>query len=243
MAVSVGAVYTAQLAYLGREAVSSVGRTRAASVFGTDNVKLPDGLGTDAFSQTRISLSTADAKNHLTFAVAAGNAILDALNSLQSLAELADHRSLVSPSTALLTGSGTRVSQLNIDAQAKIIIDRIDALVATTQVRSANLISSSFGNARIQTSRYGGSISVLPQPLDSTGLGIANLDFLTDSGIDTAKSAIENARAVAGTRVGRLKSLHSALSGNDLFADGITAIIANSNSSVLPRGSVVNVTA
>ncbi len=243
LAVSVGAVYTAQLALLGRDAVSSVSRTTSSKEIGSDTVRLPDGLRSDPFSAVRIGLSTADAKTHLAFAIAAGNTIVDALETLKSLADLANHRSLVSPSTALLVDNGTRASRLNIEAQAGLIVQRIDTLVNSAQFRSANLISSSHGNVRIQTTRYGGSLSIVPQPLDSVGLGIANLDFLTDDGVDNAIGAIGTARSLAGVRFDRLKSLHSALGSNDLFTSTIIEIIANSTSNVLPRGSVVNVTA
>ena len=149
----------------------------------------------------------------------------------------------MSPSTALTVDNGTRVSRLNLEAQAELIVGRIDTLVSSTQFRSANLVSSSHGHVRIQTTHYGGSLSIIPQPLDSVGLGIGGLNFLTNQGVDNALGAINTARSLAGVRVDRLKSLESALTNNDLFASNIIEIIANSSSNVLPRGSVVNVTA
>ena len=243
MVASVGAVYTAQLALRGRDAISAVGRSASAREIGSETVRLPDGLRSDPFADVRVGLSTADARTHLAFAIAAGNTIVDALDTLKRVAELADHASLVSPSTALTVDNGTRVSRLNLEAQAELIIERIDTLVSSTQFRSANLVSSSHGHVRIQTTHYGGSLSIIPQPLDSVGLGIGGLNFLTNQGVDNALGAINTARSLAGVRVDRLKSLESALTNNDLFASNIIEIIANSSSNVLPRGSVVNVTA
>jgi hypothetical protein len=243
LVASVGAVYTAQLALLGRDAISAVGRGASAKEIGSDTVRLPDGLRSGPFSDVRIGLNTADAQTHLAFAIAAGNTIIDALETLKRVADLADHASLVSTSTALTVDNGTRVSRLNLEAQAGLIVGRIDTLVNSAQFRSANLISSSHGQVRIQTTHYGGSLGIIPQPLDSIGLGIGGLNFLTDQGVDNAAGAINTARSLAGVRVDRLKSLQSALGNNDLFASNITDIIANSSSNVLPRGSVVNVTA
>ena len=244
MTASLGAVSAAQFALQGREALTSLAKGASVSArLGTDTVRLPNGLRPGAFSETRIGLNTKDARNALTFALAAGRTILDALGTLEKIAALADHPSLVNPNFNLLVDDGTRLSRLNIDAQAGLIIGRIDILVATTKFRSANFLSSSGGNINIQTSRYGGSINVIPQPLDSVGLGIANLDFLTDDGVNAAVSAIDQALRIAGVRIDRLATLHSALNNPDVFASGITDIISNATSDVLPRGSAVNLVA
>lgn len=144
-----------------------------------NSLELPKGLRPDPFSSSRVVLSVVDVTSALGLAITAGNAILGALESLKSSFAIADHESLVSSSTNLLTGDGTRVSRLNIQSLARRVIDQIDSLVESTEFKYARLISSKGGNVTLQTSACGGSLAIAPHPLDSKGLGIAKLNLLT----------------------------------------------------------------
>lgn len=124
----------------------------------------PKGLRPDPFSSSRVVLSVVDVTSALGLAITAGNAILGALESLKSSFAIADHESLVSSSTNLLTGDGTRVSRLNIQSLARRVIDQIDSLVESTEFKYARLISSKGGNVTLQTSACGGSLVIAPHP-------------------------------------------------------------------------------
>ncbi len=239
MAFSAGAISATNIAFDGRNALDSISiLSRTGSI---RSLALPKGLESGPFASSRIVLSFEDVTSALALAITAGNGILGALRSLKSAFAVANHDSLVSPSTNLLIDGGTRVSRLNIQALAHRVIDQINSLVETTEFKYARLISSKGGDITLQTSAYGGSIVIISQPLDSAGLGIDVLDLLSDKGVDAAIVAINRAVALAGTRLDRLTSLRDALGKPNPFSSQLAALLSSGQSSVLPRGSLVNV--
>jgi len=85
-------------------------------------------------------------------AVNAATGIVEALVHLKSAVGVASNTALVRTETNLLTGGKeTRVSALNIQAQARILLQRIDKLVAASAIGNANLLSSRSSALRLQT--------------------------------------------------------------------------------------------
>ncbi len=256
MALSVDAVYALQIAQEARKALASLRAGKGGrGDFGADSVALADGLAPGPFEKVRVVLSVKEAETHLKLAIAAGNTILGALESLQSAISIADHTSLVSPDTGLTVGGlrlsrvspGTslsneamRVSLINLHSEVNLAVRRVDALVGDAGFAGANLISSTGGNVSLQTPSFGGSVDIAPQPLDSAGLGLRGLNLLTDIGVRRAAVTVDKAIKVAALRLGRLAELREALSRPDPSSTGIAEILSRARSSVLPRGSVVN---
>ncbi len=256
LALSVDAVSALQIAQEARKALASLRAGKGGrGDFGAGSLALADGLAPGPFEKVRVVLSVKEAETHLKLAIAAGNIILGALESLQSAISIADHTSLVSPDTGLTVGGlrvsrispGTsqsieamRVSLINLDSEVNLAVRRVDALVADAGFAGANLISSAGGNVSLQTPSFGGSVDITPQPLDSAGLGLRGLNLLTDIGVRRAAVAVDKAIKVATLRLGRLAELREALSRPHPFSTGAAQILARGRSSVLPRGSLVN---
>ncbi len=243
MAASIDAVSTVPTVLEAQRALDTL-RTRNGTPgdFGPISLALADGLAPGPFAAVRIVLSVKEVDTLLKLAIAAGNTILGALESLRADIAIADHTSLVSPG-AQLTIDGMRVSRVNLDSEVNLAVRRIDALVKDTGFAGANLISSTAGNVSLQTAAFGGSVSITPQPLDSAGLDLENLDLLTDSGVQGAGVAVDKAVKLATLRIGRLKELQTVLADPNPFSTGAAEILARGTSSVLPRGSVVNLRA
>ena len=256
MALSVDAVSALQIAQEARKALASLRSGRGArGDFGVRSLALADGLAPGPFEKVRVVLSVKEAETHLKLAIAAGNVILGALESLQSAISVAGHTSLVSPDTGLTLGGLTdsrfipgtglrieemRVSLINLDSEVNLAVRRVDALAANAGFAGANLISSAGGNVSLQTPSFGGSVDIAPQPLDSAGLGLRGLNLLTDIGVRRAAIAVDKAIKLATLRLGRLAELREVLSRPDPFSAAAAQILARGRCSVVPRGSVVN---
>ncbi len=243
MALSVDAVSALQIAQEARKALASLRSGKGGrGNFGARSLALADGLAPGPFEKVRVVLSVKEAETHLKLAIAAGNTVLGALESLRSAISIADHASLVSPGTGLII-TGMRVSLINLDSEVKLAVRRVDALVADAGFAGANLISSAGGNVSLQTPSFGGSVDIAPQPLDSAGLGLRGLNLLTDIGVRRAAVAVDKAIKLATLRLGRLAELREALSHPDPSSTGVAEILARGRSSVVPRGSLVNLSA
>jgi hypothetical protein len=240
LSVGAGAIATAQATFDVRYTVSQVVRPPSiGKVTGTNTLALPGGVTIGRFAEVKVGLSTENAKAAFLLGVAAGDAIVFALKSLRSMVALADHKSLVSPSTALFIDQ-TRISRLTRQSESNVLISEIDRLVAATTYKRANLIAEGAPNIRIQTSAYGGIIEISPQPLDSFGLGIAGLDLLSDAGVVQAVVAVDRAIHLADFRLDRLKRVSNALANIDVFSSELARLLSNGQSNALPRGSIVN---
>ncbi len=213
----------------------------AAAVFGrVPSLKLSDGLAPGRFSEVRVVLGAADAKKALGLAIISANAILGALNALVSEAKLAGNEPLVSPFTGLEIG-GTRISHLNLNADTNRALAMIDSLVASTEFKNANFISSTGANINVKTSRFGGSIRVAPQPMDSVGLNLSAISLMSADQANDALARINAAINQATTRIGNLESLQRAIGSGNFMAQNLSSIIYATSGNGLPRGSLVDI--
>jgi hypothetical protein len=203
-------------------------------------VTLDNQLAPNIFSEARIVLGGAQAQTALSLAVLSGHGIVAALKALQSSAALAGHESLVSPLTNL-TISGTRISRLNLHSDANRALSLIDNLVQQSEFANANFISSNGANIQLKTTRFGGSINIAPQPLNSAGLNLKNINLLTQAGAEDAAARLQLAINSATRRVGSLGALQQALTNSDFTGAALSALISNISGDGLPVGSLVNV--
>ncbi|MEK9753133.1 MAG: hypothetical protein VW338_07990, partial [Rhodospirillaceae bacterium] len=169
-----------------------------------------------------------------------GNGIVGLLKALKSSAELPGHKSLVSNLTDL-TINGTRILRLNLHVDTNRTISLIDGLVAKSGHKNANLISSYSPNMRISKTRFGGSIDVAPQPLDSTGLNLVDITLLTYIGADDALSRIETDINTEARRGGSQVSLQRAIALGNFSDQMLSSLVASLRGDGLPLETLVNI--
>jgi len=220
----------------GQSVVSARGFGAAGRV---NALKLDQRLRTSPFEDSRIVLSGPSSQSAIAIAISAGKGIVNALHQLNLTAKLATHDSLVAP-LAGLTIDGTRVSRLNVHSIVNQTLAQIDRLVAQSELNNANFISSSSGGITISTSRFGGRIGIVPQPLDTTGLNLRGLNLLTQENAETAVSRIESAINLATLRVSRLESLRTAVGSSNFTTAALESVIIGAGGGSLPSGSLVN---
>lgn len=192
------------------------------------------------FIETRVALNRADSRAALNLSVTAGTGIVSALYDLRDGFELAAS-SLTNPNVNLLDGDGSRVSVLNIQAQADILLNAIDRLVEAAEVGGANLISSSGRPTHLQTTAFGGGANILPQPLDSAGLGLDALNLLDVGGVHDGLAAVNNAIVVAQQRLQSLQILQQVVGGSATFNSQFLASALSDFGAASPdRGTLVD---
>ncbi len=202
--------------------------------------QLDEKLIPSPFADVRIVLSEPDTKTALSIAIMSGNSIIGALNGLKSSAELAQHESLVSNLTELSIGK-TRISRLNLDVDTNRALLLIDSLVAKSEIANANFISSTSPNIRIKTTRFGGALDVMPQPLDSVGLGLRNIRLLTTASAEDAEARLRAAINTATRRTQGLETLQRAIASGNFLSQNLITLIYQTSGDGLPTGTLVNI--
>ena len=218
-------------------------------------IQLDNQLIPSRFADVQIILSGKDSKTALSIAIISANKIIGALNGLKSSAKLAKHESLVSNLTNLqisLTRVSrlylltdwrlglTRVSRLNLNVDTNRALQLIDGLVSKSEVANANFISSTGPNIRINTTRFGGTLDVMPQPLDSLGLGLRNVSLLTPLNASDAEARLTTAINTATRRTQGLETLQRAITGGSFLSQNLASLIYRTSGDGLPKGTLVN---
>lgn len=242
MALDIPSGQSVSFALAGTRAARQVSSASSLSLDAARARGLGEGITAGRFVERIVNVSTANAAQGLRQSAYAGAAIRGALRDLAGLAALAANDGLVANETFLLSGDGTRVSRGNIQTQLNRAIALIDNLVAASAIGSANFIDGTGPAIRVQTSRYGGNIAILPQGLDSASLGLRNLDVSSGADARVSQARLENAISVAGTRLNRLAQLQSALGQTNAFDQSLIAATADI-SGALPVGAFVNLSA
>ena len=202
-------------------------------------IQLDNQLIPSRFADVQIILSGKDSKTALAIAIISANKIIGALNGLKSSAKLAKHESLVSNLTNLQIEL-TRVSRLNLNVDTNRALQLIDGLVSKSEVANANFISSTSPNIRINTTRFGGTLDVMPQPLDSLGLGLRNLSLLTPLNASDAEARLTTAINTATRRTQGLETLQRAITGGSFLSQNLASLIYRTSGDGLPKGTLVN---
>ena len=244
MAAEISPASSLAVTRAGASALSSLRRSTFSRGFqGSENTAVTDGVSPGRFADVRVTLNRPVANRVVAIGVAVGNGVTSGLRDLRTAVELAGHSSLVSTETNLLNANGTRISVVNIQAQAGILLDRIDRLVESAAFRGVNIISSNSPTIRLQTTRFGGGVNIQAQALDRAGLGLENLDLLSVGGIKQTLARIEEAIVRADQRVDRLESLQRGLSGASASGQFLSNALGGFGSATLDRGALVNLIA
>jgi hypothetical protein len=197
-----------------------------------------------------VSLDATDARAALSAAIADARTILDTLGLLHAAVAEARTSSLVGQNVQL-TVDGTRISRLNIQAEARRALADINALVAASTRNGANFIASDARPIEVQTTRFGGAITLSPQPLDSFGLGlgapelsglVGGFKAVTDTEIEQAERALARARELASRRLLTLEGMEERLAFSSAAAQAVRTF-DQGTLTLFARGSVVDLIA
>ena len=241
LALEISSVSTAGFAASGARATVALSNRvpQSGITVASDAVFQPGGTSPGRFVEVRATLNRADSRTALDIAVAAGTGILSALKDLRRGFQLAGS-SLVNPSANIINGDGTRVSALNVQAQAKILLRAIDNLVETAEINGTNLISSKGRPVKLQTTAFGGSLRVQPQPLDSAGLGLDDINLIRVGGVNGALSAVGNAIIQAEGRLERLETLQRVSGGASFNRQFLANVVSGFGGSSPDRGTLID---
>lgn len=243
MAIDIAAVSSAGFAVGGRQTLSNLGALGGSARTTASRLGVPSEVLSSGETANPVTLSIADAQVALAKALVAGRGIAASLSALERALSVAANSSVVQPLAGVTVDLGTRVSRVNIQAVAGRVSEAIDTLVKASESSGANFISSFAEPIVIQTSAFGGSISVVPQPLDSAGLGILDLRTLSRLEATDAHARVGASVVVARNRLLNLESLQATLGFASRGAQNFSRVIGVSGSGILPSGSLVNLTA
>ena len=248
MADELFAISAASIASSGRQALNATARpVRTSTVLspaqaGTPGVfsgAAPSSATRTTDARTPADVSIADARTLVRSSLVAAGRILDTLNGLANTIGLVAESSLGSSIVNLQPG-GTRVSGLNIQAEAGRTIAAIDQLIDSLGIGGVNLLSGSSRPLRVQTTQFGGQLTVAPQPLDSRSLGIDTLATLSREDAQIALGAVDQARASVVSRIATLEALERSLGFGGASDRGLSRVVTGSDG-LTGRGTLVDI--
>lgn len=205
----------------------------------------------DAESASPVTLNVTDARAALSTAIADARTILDTLAALHAAVAEARTSSLVGENVQLAV-AGTRVSRLNIQAEGRRALADINALVVAAERNGVNFIASDSRSTEVQTTRFGGSVTLAPQPLDSLGLGfgapelsglVSGFRAVTDAEIEQAERTLARARELASRRLQTLQGMEERLAFSSAAAQAVRTLDQDTRFTLFARGSVVDLIA
>lgn len=217
---------------------SQITRTGATSLDAASGSSLSTGLIADRFVERSVRITLPDANRTLRQSVFAGTSIREALLELADLAAVAAQDGLVS-SEAALTINGTRVSRGNIQTQIDRALVLINNLTQAATVRGGSFINGNSLPFQLQTTKFGGSLTINPQGLDPFSLGITGLDVSSSETARLSEIRLRNAAQTTGSRLDRLSQLQIALDQTNGFDQSLIRASANISGAV-PVGALVN---
>ena len=227
---------------IGSSVVKQIQRSNRSQYFtNVSQTNVPNGAKIGRFLKPEVLANKETTNNALTQGVRAGHGIISRLKDLRSTVGLAGQKSLSSSNTELLSKKGTRFSVVNVQAQANILMGRIERLVAQAGLKGINLISSIGPVVRLQTTFYGGGINIKPLPLDQKGLGLENLDLLVEGGIKEVSGRLDSALIYANQRMNRLMALQRGIQGVSYNQQQLSFFLDDFGSNILPLGTLVNI--
>ena len=219
-------------------AVSRLVRSGRISFDAAQGLALSNGIVAGRFVERSVAINLPDANRTLRQSVFAGASIREALLELADLARVAGQDGLVSSETNL-TINGTRVSRGNIQTQIDRAIVLINNLTQATTVRGGSFINGNSLPFQLQTTKFGGSLTINPQGLDPFSLGISRLDVSTSETARLSEARLRGAAQTVGSRLERLSQLQAALGQTNGFDQSLISASANISGAV-PIGALVN---
>ncbi len=217
---------------------SRIVRSGATSLNAANGSSLSRGLVAGRFVERSVGINLPDANRTLRQSVFAGASIREALLELADLAGVAAQDGLVSSETTL-TINGTRVSRGNIQTQIDRALVLISNLTQAATVRGGSFINGNSLPFQLQTTKFGGSLTINPQGLDPFSLGISRLDVSTSETARLSEVRLRSAAQTAGSRLDRLAQLQTALGQTNGFDQSLIRASANISGAV-PIGALVN---
>jgi hypothetical protein len=219
----------------------SSGAADLSSINTPSRLNLPGSISNVSSSARPADINIEKARGLIGDALNAAYRIKDALETLSDIVGLAASTSLTSSASAIAP-DGTRISGVNIQAAASRISDAIDDLVASTTTNGVSLISSSSRSIRVQTTGYGGRISINPQPLDTTGLNIRDLETVYRADAQEAKHRLNVALSTTLARIETLETLGRSLQFDTATGRGISRSLA-AGDGLSTRGYLIDIQA
>jgi len=207
------------------------------------NIDIPSAAKTGFSSAPRIMVNRIDAATMLSVSLVTATAIVDALRQLVAAAKVATHDGLVDPYTNLMTNGDTRVSRLNISSGINLTLKNIDNLISEAEFSNANLISSTSPDFYIQTTKFGGKISVTPQPLDRASLGLEDINLIFKPDDRNGFIALSKAYSTAQDRLSVIQQLHRLFVGGSSLDTSLQSLISQYQNTTLPTGTFVDMKA
>jgi len=248
MADDLLAISAASIASSGRQVLSAAVRPARtttvlnpgqASRTGTTVGRAPSSAtqGTDGRAPADINI--ADARSMIRSALVAAERILRSLDGLSDTVGLSAESSL--DATFLnVQPNGTRISGVNIQAAASRTAEGIDRLVDSIGIGGVNLLSGSSRALRVQTTQFGGQLTIAPQPLDSRSLGIDDLSTIDRDDAQAALGAVERARAAVISRISTLEALERSLDLGGSIDRGVSRVVSGGDG-LSGRGALVDI--
>jgi hypothetical protein len=120
-------------------------------------------------------------------------------------------------------------SPQSLNSRVNILTRRIDAAVADANVNGINLVSSRSRDIILRTTAFGGRVFFPPQPLDTEGLGLRDLDLGSVAGINDAITRLDSAITQVSVRGAHL--------------EGVSQAFTREPPPNLPRGGVIDLVA
>jgi len=203
-------------------AQSSYRAPGASFVSSASFTNAPSSSAAGRYQVSRAVFNQSDARALLDVSVSSATQVVDALKDLISSKNV----TAAENSTAL-----------------RRALSKIDNLIAKAEFNNANLLSSSSQNIILQTSSYGGKVSVSTQPLDRAGLGLSTLTSAFQQGSRDGFEAITKAYSTAVNRLNTLQQLHNAFSSGNALDKSYQSVLSSQSGATLSRGSFVNLQA
>lgn len=209
------------------------------NVSSPSRVNLPNGIRTVQGNLAPADVSIAQARRMIANSLAVAHKVLDALDTLSSFLNTNAFTSATYSYSAISPG-GTRISGVTIEAAASRIVSAIDDLIADLGQNGLNLVSSKSRPIRVQTTEFGGRVTVTPQPLDSTGLNIRDLAAVDRFEAKEAKGRVDLARYTVTSSIQNLEALERSLSLGTASDRNLSAISA-AGDGISTRGALIDI--
>lgn len=178
-------------------------------------------------------------------AVDAGGVVKGLLDEIRSALVHADMDGVVAGS-----GAGRYTKQ----AEIAVLLRKVEYAVAEAEYKGNNLISSAGSTLRVQTTQYGGTFTVSPNPLDGRGLNLGELsiqavdlralgldDFgiISESDIEGALRRIDIAISIADQRLNAVGKIDAFVNASN-FIQQVNHLNVSVDATSLPAGTFID---
>ena len=165
---------------------------------------ISENLRGDIAAATAVQTALATGKSTVEAAIAAGQSIDDLLDEIKT-----------SATTAAASGDGGLRDAPHDDYLS--LRDQITSLVQSAEFNNINLVQSASTTLNVLSTVQGSTIAITSQALDTTTLGIENLDLTSKNDAETAISDVATAITAVNNKLGTLGSSVARLEAQSEF--------------------------